>query len=331
MQTRHGRCLRGPCRARTRPVQSSGSGRPAAELRRQLHRRPPSSTSPSSRTLPLNVPDSSAPTVFAARRANTRSIMKQSRGLAPPWCARCDRPIRQAAALPRRPRHARIGRMDRARAGARRRSAGAEITTAGVIPTPAVAYVTRAMGFDAGIVISASHNPFEDNGIKVFSGRGEKFTEALEREVEAIVADASWEVGGQRRCARGSQPTSSTPTSRTRGSRFRDPQRLGRIQDRGRHGQRRDDDGRADGCSASWASTSHADRRVARRPQHQPRLRLDASASCCREAVGERAAAWASRSTATATARSSSMHDGRVVDGDAVLLMCARQMKARAG
>jgi len=41
-------------------------------------------------------------------------------------------------------------------------------------------------------VISASHNPFEDNGIKVFSGRGEKFTEHVEREVEAIVADSSW-------------------------------------------------------------------------------------------------------------------------------------------
>src|SRR5262249_46658790 len=64
---------------------------------------------------------------------------------------------------------------------------GAAITSAGVIPTPATAYVTRAMGFDAGLVISASHNPFEDNGIKVFSGRGEKFTEALERQVEAIV------------------------------------------------------------------------------------------------------------------------------------------------
>ncbi len=51
-------------------------------------------------------------------------------------------------------------------------SAGAEITSAGVIPTPAVAYITRAMGYDAGLVISASHNPFEDNGIMVFSGRG---------------------------------------------------------------------------------------------------------------------------------------------------------------
>jgi phosphoglucosamine mutase len=75
-------------------------------------------------------------------------------------------------------------------------SAGADITTAGVIPTPAIAYVTRAMGFDAGIVISASHNPFEDNGIKVFSGKGEKFTESLEREVEAIIHDPSWAVTG---------------------------------------------------------------------------------------------------------------------------------------
>jgi phosphoglucosamine mutase len=73
-------------------------------------------------------------------------------------------------------------------------SAGAEITTAGVIPTPAIAYVTRAMGFDAGLVISASHNPFGDNGIKVFSGKGEKFTEALEREVEAIIHDRTWSV-----------------------------------------------------------------------------------------------------------------------------------------
>jgi phosphoglucosamine mutase len=71
---------------------------------------------------------------------------------------------------------------------------GAAITTAGVIPTPATAYITRAMGFDAGLVISASHNPFQDNGIKVFSGRGEKFTEALERHVETIMADGSWSV-----------------------------------------------------------------------------------------------------------------------------------------
>ncbi len=69
---------------------------------------------------------------------------------------------------------------------------GATVTSAGVVPTPAVAYLTRTQGFDAGVVISASHNPFADNGIKVFSGRGEKFTERVEREVEAIVADRTW-------------------------------------------------------------------------------------------------------------------------------------------
>jgi phosphoglucosamine mutase len=72
---------------------------------------------------------------------------------------------------------------------------GASVTSVGVVPTPAVAYLTRAFAeYDAGVVISASHNPFEDNGIKVFSGRGEKFTEKVERQVEAIVADASWDV-----------------------------------------------------------------------------------------------------------------------------------------
>jgi phosphoglucosamine mutase len=70
---------------------------------------------------------------------------------------------------------------------------GAVVTSAGVIPTPGVAYLTRTSGYDLGIVISASHNPFEDNGIKVFSGKGEKFTEDVERHVESIMADRSWE------------------------------------------------------------------------------------------------------------------------------------------
>lgn len=71
---------------------------------------------------------------------------------------------------------------------------GATVISAGVVPTPAVAYLTRAAGYDAGVVISASHNPFQDNGIKVFSGSGEKFTERVERQVEQIVADQSWHV-----------------------------------------------------------------------------------------------------------------------------------------
>jgi len=73
-------------------------------------------------------------------------------------------------------------------------AAGGRLTTLGVMPTPGVAYVTKTGTFDLGVVISASHNPFEDNGLKVFSGSGEKFGELEEREVEDIVNDASWQV-----------------------------------------------------------------------------------------------------------------------------------------
>ena len=75
-------------------------------------------------------------------------------------------------------------------------AAGATVVSAGVIPTPAVAHLTRSQGFAAGLVISASHNPFHDNGIKVFSGGGEKFTEALEAQVEDLCADTSWQEPG---------------------------------------------------------------------------------------------------------------------------------------
>jgi phosphoglucosamine mutase len=74
---------------------------------------------------------------------------------------------------------------------------GASVVSAGVVPTPAIAYLARTEGFDAGIVISASHNPYEDNGIKVFGGAGTKLTEQLEASVEALVADGSWTLPNQ--------------------------------------------------------------------------------------------------------------------------------------
>jgi phosphoglucosamine mutase len=77
------------------------------------------------------------------------------------------------------------------------RSQGGSLTSTGVVPTPAIAYLTPRLAYSAGAVISASHNPFEDNGIKVFSGAGEKFTETLEQRVESIVADQSWSVSGE--------------------------------------------------------------------------------------------------------------------------------------
>src|SRR5215467_4539746 len=61
---------------------------------------------------------------------------------------------------------------------------GVEVRSAGVITTPGVAYLARAQKFDAGVVISASHNPWTDNGIKVFSGDGYKLPDAHELAIE---------------------------------------------------------------------------------------------------------------------------------------------------
>ena len=64
-------------------------------------------------------------------------------------------------------------------------AAGVDIYLAGPMPTPAVAYLTRALRLSAGIVISASHNPFDDNGIKFFSAHGNKLPDAVEQSIEA--------------------------------------------------------------------------------------------------------------------------------------------------
>ena len=66
-------------------------------------------------------------------------------------------------------------------------SAGVHVTMLGPMPTPAVAYLTRAVSADAGIVISASHNPFSDNGIKFFSSEGRKLPDEIELEIERLI------------------------------------------------------------------------------------------------------------------------------------------------
>ena len=152
-------------------------------------------------------------------------------------------------------------------------SAGAEITTAGVIPTPAVAYVTRAMGFDAGLVISASHNPFEDNGIKVFSGKGEKFSESLEREVEADHSRQELDRLGARRSA-GRSHGRDRRLHRARGAGAAGPAAARGVQAGDRRGQRRHHDRRAPAVPGARLRRRGPER-VARRAQHQPRLRLD--------------------------------------------------------
>lgn len=69
-------------------------------------------------------------------------------------------------------------------------SAGVNVLLTGPLPTPGVAYLTRALRQDLGVVISASHNPFQDNGIKFFSAKGEKLPDAWELAVEAALGEA---------------------------------------------------------------------------------------------------------------------------------------------
>ena len=66
-------------------------------------------------------------------------------------------------------------------------SAGVNVVLAGPMPTPAIAYLAKTLRMSAGVVISASHNPFEDNGIKFFDGQGEKLADAVELEIEAAL------------------------------------------------------------------------------------------------------------------------------------------------
>ena len=204
------------------------------------------------------------------------------------------------------------------------RSEGAHLTSAGVIPTPAVAYVAREMAYDAGLVISASHNPFQDNGIKVFSGRGEKFTEALERKVEAIIADGSWSVGGS-----ADRPVEQTDVIDAYLSHARlalpDPQRLGGL--------------KIAVDTANGATTTVAPRLF---EELGFELHLRSAAPDGRNInleCGSTHPDGLARAVVEHGCRFGVAFDGdgdrailvdaggRIVDGDAVLLMCARHLK----
>nr|WP_051178687.1 phosphoglucosamine mutase [Thermodesulfovibrio thiophilus] len=71
-------------------------------------------------------------------------------------------------------------------------SMGGDVYLAGPIPTPAIAFLVKSMRQDAGVVISASHNPFHDNGIKIFSHDGFKFSEELENNIERLLQDSEF-------------------------------------------------------------------------------------------------------------------------------------------
>ena len=205
------------------------------------------------------------------------------------------------------------------------RSAGATVTSAGVIPTPAIAYVTREMDFDAGIAISASHNPFHDNGIKVFSGRGEKFTPELEREVEAIVAAQGWAVPPSADAHVAALDVADAYLAHARLS-LPDPERLGRM--------------RIVLDTANGAMTTVAPRLFSELGFDVQLVGASPDGRNINLDCGSTHPQSLARAVRAAGARLGVAFDGdgdraifvdangAIVDGDAVLLMCSRQMKA---
>ena len=93
---------------------------------------------------------------------------------------------RPVAVVGRDPRAS--GEMLEAAVSAGLASAGADVLRVGVLPTPAIAYLTAAYGADLGVVLSASHNPMPDNGIKLFARGGHKLPDDIEAEIEAAMA-----------------------------------------------------------------------------------------------------------------------------------------------
>ena len=204
-------------------------------------------------------------------------------------------------------------------------ASGAVVHTIGVAPTPSVAYLTSALQFDAGVVISASHNPYHDNGIKVFSGSGEKYGEHLEERIEILVADESWQVaqGGAPEQSRADHLRAYLDHARAV---FPNPERLGKFR-------------MAVDC-ANGAMTTVA-------PRLLKEMGLDATIMAASpDGRNINAGCGSTHPAALAAAVKSDGHrlgvafdgdgdraifvdaGGRVLDGDHVLLMCAKQMKA---
>ena len=184
---------------------------------------------------------------------------------------------------------------------------GMDVFQLGPMPTPAVAMLTRSLRADLGVMISASHNPFADNGIKLFGPDGYKLSDEKEAEIEALMAGDMPELLAEpEKIGRATRIDSAREryiefAKRTLPKNLR----FDGIQGGHRLRQWRRLQGGAGGPVGARRRRGQA-RRRAQRPQHQPRLRLDGAGGPHRARSMKCAPISASRSTATPTGSSSS-------------------------
>ena len=179
-------------------------------------------------------------------------------------------------------------------------AAGGEALLGGVLPTPGAPLLIGRYGFDLGVVLSASHNPYRDNGIKFFGGDGFKLSDATELEIERALERPAARRRTDRSAACARSHGALEDYLRALHERFARP-RPRRPADRARLRQRRDLPRRAGDLPPPRRRRRRA-RGRAGRAQHQRRLRLDARRGARRARRAPAATTRASRSTATATA-----------------------------
>jgi phosphoglucosamine mutase len=207
-------------------------------------------------------------------------------------------------------------------------SAGVDVVLLGPVPTPAVAYLTRAQRAALGVVISASHNPYPDNGIKFFSARGTKLPD-------------DWERRSRPRCKSRPQWVDSPPPGQARAGWT---MRLAATSSSARAASPADlslkglkivvDAPMArpttsrPRCSTNWAPR-WCHRLRARRPEHQPRRRRHPPRGAGARPSAHTAPTTALRWTATPTGCSWSTPAGRLFNGDELLYLMAGRDRLR--
>ena len=135
-------------------------------------------------------------------------------------------------------------------------SAGMDVLLLGPLPTPAVAMLTRTLRADLGVMISASHNPYEDNGIKLFGPDGYKLSDEVEAEIEPLMdSDLATSSPSPPHSAAPSASTTRRPLYRVRQAHLPARPAAGRAADRRRLRQRRGLSGRARRCCGNSAPT----------------------------------------------------------------------------